>query len=162
MEKCKRLWSLCHHPVWLRWLFLWILYKSQNPIGHCHNWWEAKVLSLISKLFCFLKRSILLSSQLSGLLQDIEKGNHDDKECEKYCKEYERTFGQKLPKCQFKGNKSKIQDLIQKVHIDSDGSVTKVQFDNLATEESEILQERSVVFKDLKNFWESKNNPYDL
>ena len=96
------------------------------------------------------------------MLQDIEKGQHDDEVCEKYRKDYKETYDQKLPKCQFKGNKSKIQDLIQKVHIDSVGSVTKVQFDNLATEESEILQERSVVFKDLKNFWESKNNPYDL
>ena len=30
--------------------------------------------------------------------------------------------------CQFKGNKSKIQKLIRKVHINPSGSVTEVQF----------------------------------
>ena len=54
---------------------LWVVYKSQNPIGHCH-------------LLCFLKWSILLYSELSSMLQGIEKGNHDDKEREKYCKRY--------------------------------------------------------------------------
>ena len=47
------------------------------------------------------------------------EGNHDDKECEKYCKEYERRFDQEIPDCQFKGNKFKIQNLIRKVHIDN-------------------------------------------
>ena len=54
------------------------------------------------------------------MLQDIEKGNHDDEKCEKYCKKYKEEFDQELPNCQFKGNKSKIQDLIRKVHIDVD------------------------------------------
>ena len=39
-------------------------------------------------------------------------------------------FGQELPDCQFKGNKSKIMNLIRKVKIDADGSVTEVQFEN--------------------------------
>ena len=51
------------------------------------------------------------------MLQHIEKGNHDDKECEKYRIRYKEEFGQELPDCQFKGNKSKIQNLIRKVHI---------------------------------------------
>ena len=63
-------------------------------------------------------------------MQDIEKGNHDDYRCDKYCKKYKRDFGQELPDCEFKGNKSKIQNLIRKVQIDADGSVTEVQFDN--------------------------------
>ena len=63
-------------------------------------------------------------------LQNIEKGNHDDKECDKYCKDYKDKFGQELPDCQFKGNKYKIQGLLRKVHIDADGYVTEVQFDN--------------------------------
>ena len=63
------------------------------------------------------------------MLQDIEKGNHDDKAYEEYCNDYKRHFGQELPDCQFKGNKSKIQNLIRKVHIDEDGIVTEVQFD---------------------------------
>ena len=54
------------------------------------------------------------------MLQDIEKGNHDDEKCEKYCKKYKEEFDQELPNCQFKGNKSKIQDLIRKVHFDVD------------------------------------------
>ena len=58
------------------------------------------------------------------MLQDIEKGNHGDYWCKKYCKDYKDRFGQELPDCQFKGNKSKIQNLLQKVHIDPDGSVT--------------------------------------
>ena len=63
------------------------------------------------------------------MLQDIEKGNHDDQRCEEYCNDYKERFGQELPDCQFKGNKSKIQSLLRKVHIDADGSVTEVKFD---------------------------------
>ena len=60
------------------------------------------------------------------MLQDIEKGNHDDKECEKYCNRYKDRFGQKLPDCQFKGDKSKIQKLIKKVHVDAKANVTEI------------------------------------
>ena len=67
-----------------------------------------------------------MSSELSSKLQDIEKGNHDDKKCEEYCQEYKENFDQELPDCQFKGNKFKIQNLIRKVHIDVDGSETEV------------------------------------
>ena len=70
----------------------------------------------------------LLSSKLSRKLHDIEKGNHDDEACRKYFKKYQERIGQKLPECQFKGNKSKIQKLIRKVHIDENGIVTEVQF----------------------------------
>ena len=65
----------------------------------------------------------------TSLLQEIEKGNHDDKACEIYCIEYKEEFDQELD-CQFKGNKSKIQNLIRKVKIDLDGNVTEVQFEN--------------------------------
>ena len=58
-------------------------------------------------------------------LQNIEKGNHDDKECDKYCKDYKDQFGQELPNCQFKGNEPKIQRLLRKVQIDADGKVTE-------------------------------------
>ena len=69
------------------------------------------------------------------------KGNHDDIECKarrEYRRKYEDVYGiwldpldrKKLPSCQFRGNKSKIQNLIRKVHIDTDGSVTEVQFAN--------------------------------
>ena len=58
-----------------------------------------------------------MSSELSSKLQDIEKGNHDDEACEEYCDEYEEEFSQELADCQFKGNKSKNQKLIRKVHI---------------------------------------------
>ena len=74
--------------------------------------------------------SFFISSLYSELLQDIEKGKHDNEECERYCREYKRRLGQELPDCQFKGNKLKIQSLIKKVKVDSDGSVTEVQFDN--------------------------------
>ena len=66
----------------------------------------------------------------SELLQDIDEGKHDDAECEGYCRNYKMMFGQELPECQFKENKSRIQSLIRKVKIDADGSVTEVQFDN--------------------------------
>ena len=75
---------------------------------------------------------IFRSSRYLGQLQDIEKGNHDDKACEKYCNAYKDNFGQELPDCEFKGNKSKIQSLIRKVHIDADGSLTEVRFDDLS------------------------------
>ena len=71
------------------------------------------------------------------MLQDIEKGNHDDEKCEEHCQRYERKFGQELPDCKFKGNKSKIQNLLRKVHIHEDGSVTEVKFNNSACEKSE-------------------------
>ena len=110
-------------------------------------------------MFCFLKSSFLLSRELSSLLQNIEKGFHDDKECEEYCKGYKRDFGQELPDCQFKGNKSKIKSLIRKVHIDTDGSVTEVQFVNETSndEDFQIIlaenQEKTKVDKqDLSEF----------
>ena len=80
---------------------------------------------LFSKMIysCFLSRIIPRS------LQDIEKGDHDDKKCKKYGADYKTKFGQELPDCQFTGNKSKIQKLIRKVYIDADGSVTEVQLD---------------------------------
>ena len=81
------------------------------------------------KAVSFLKWRFLLSSELSKLLQDIGKGSHDNEKCELYYRRYKDSFGQELPDCQFKGNKSKIQSLIRKVHIDADGSVTEVQFD---------------------------------
>ena len=81
-------------------------------------------------MFCFLKLFLLLSSKISDLLQDIEKGNHDDEACEEYCRKYKRYFDQELSECQFKGNESKIQNLLRKVHIHEDGSVTEVQFVN--------------------------------
>ena len=58
------------------------------------------------------------------------EGNHDDKVCEEYWIDYKHRFGQELPNCQFKGNKSKIQKLVRKVKIDLDGNVTDVQFEN--------------------------------
>ena len=42
---------------------------------------------------------------------------------------FQEKFDQELPDCQFKGNKSKIQKLIKKVHVDANGSVTEIQFD---------------------------------
>ena len=80
-------------------------------------------------MFCFLL-SLLLYSYISKLLRNIETGHHNDKKCEWYHKEYESSFGQELPDCEYKGNKSKIQNLIRKIHIDANGSVTEVQFDN--------------------------------
>ena len=60
-------------------------------------------------------------------MQDIHKGNHDDKGCDKYCNKYKDWLGQELPDCQFKGNKSEIRKLIRKVRIDANGSVDEVQ-----------------------------------
>ena len=71
---------------------------------------------------------MFLSSPFCSKLQEIVKGKHDDKGCEKYCKEYKGQFGQELPACQFKGNKSKIQKLVRKVSIDKHGHATEVQF----------------------------------
>ena len=84
------------------------------------------------------------------MLQDIEKGNHDDEKCKEYCNDYKGKFGQELPNCQFKGNKSKIQDLIRKVHIDSDGSVTEIQFVNKTSQGTKSLQTK------MKNFFRRK------
>ena len=79
------------------------------------------------------------------MLQDIEKGKHDDYRCKEYCRKYKEKFGQDLSDCQFKGNKSKIQNLLQNVHIHEDGSVTEVQFNNSAYEksESDLVQEKA-------------------
>ena len=81
------------------------------------------------KVVIFLKiifSSLEISGVISKLLHNIEKGNHDDKWCEEYCKDYEDIFGQKLPDCQFKGNKAEIQKLIKKVHVDVKGNVTEI------------------------------------
>ena len=77
-------------------------------------------------------------------LQEIEKGFHDDKVCEYYCQRYKRDFGQELPDCQFKGNKSKIQSLIRKVHIDADGIETEVQFANETSNDEDFQIEKFV------------------
>ena len=87
---------------------------------------------------------------MSSVFQDIEKGNHDDEKCEKYRKNYNNIFGQKLPNCRFKDNKSKIQNLIQKVHINANGSVTEVQFENKTSKETKSLQTK------MKNFFRRK------
>ena len=57
------------------------------------------------------------------------KGHHDNEKCEDYRKSYKEGFGQELPDCDYKGNQSKIQNLIRKIHIDANGSVTEFQFD---------------------------------
>ena len=82
------------------------------------------------------KRSKVLTK-----LQDIEKGNHNDEECEKYCKDYKALFGQKLPDCQYIRNPNKIQSLIRKVQINRDGSATEVQFENKTSNEEDIQVE---------------------
>ena len=46
-----------------------------------------------------------------------------------------------MPECQFKGNKSKIQNLLRKVQIGEDGNVTEIKFDNLSEEECETAEE---------------------
>ena len=82
-----------------------------------------------TKVVLFPKITLLtLSSTLSSQLQEIAKGSHDDKRCEKYYNEYKKQFGQGLPACQFTGNKSKIQKLIRKVRIDAYGRATEVPF----------------------------------
>ena len=99
-------------------------------------------------MFCFLKWSFLLSSEFSEFLQDIEEGKHDNEKCEEYCRDYKRRFGQELPDCQFKGNKSKIQRLIKKVKIDADGSVTEVQFGNEMSTDQDMKNSKKM---DAKN-----------
>ena len=44
-------------------------------------------------------------------------------------------FDQDLPDCEYKGNNSKIQKLIQKVSIDENGTETEVQFENTTNNE---------------------------
>ena len=86
-------------------------------------------------VFCFIKWYHLLSSNISKALQNIEQGNHDDKVCEKYHNDCKCWIGQEQPDCEYKGNKFKIQKLIRKVHIDANGGLTKVQFDNKPNDE---------------------------
>ena len=99
-------------------------------------------------MFGFLKWSFLLSSKYSKSLQDIEEGKHDNEKCEEYCQNYKRRFDQELPDCQFKRNKSKIMNLIRKVKIDADGSVTEVQFDNCwrINKSKKILNKKNKLF----------------
>ena len=94
------------------------------------------------KVVFFPKIIYYSSSKITKKLQDIKKGNHDDRACRRYCQRYKEDFGQELPDCQFKGNKSKLQDLIRKVHIDSDGSVNEVQFGNNISEGTKSLRTR--------------------
>ena len=101
-------------------------------------------------MFCFLNWSLLLSSRISDLLQDIEKGIHDDDSCENHRRKYKNNFRQDLPDCEYKGNKSKIQKLIRKVQIDESGIVTEIQFDNKKNDDSKSLRTK------LKNFFRRK------
>ena len=57
--------------------------------------------------------------------------------CKEYCLKFNEHFvsyelylqlKRELPDCPFRGNKSEIQRLIKKGHIDSDGVLTEVQF----------------------------------
>ena len=59
--------------------------------------------------------------------------------CEEYCLKFKENYvsydlwlqhkeNRELPDCQFRGNKSEIQRLLKKGHIDSDGILTEVQF----------------------------------
>ena len=68
-------------------------------------------------------------------MQDIEKGNHDEEECEKDRKRYKLSYRQEVPNCEYKENKSKIQKLLGKVQIDANGIVTEIQFDNKKNDE---------------------------
>ena len=82
------------------------------------NWSLSQLLESKGTFFNFKVvfvslNDLLLSSRLSSMLQDIEKGNHDDEKCEEYCRNYKKDFGHELPDCQFKGNKSKIQNLLK-------------------------------------------------
>ena len=76
---------------------------------------------------------ILHSSLLTDYLANIENGIHYDDECDSYCKRFEDRFDQVLPECRFKGNRSKIQGLITKVHVNADGTSTEILFDNICT-----------------------------
>ena len=84
-----------------------------------HNF-EIALLPKLIIFFCFRK--------LSDALQNIEKGKHRSKKCAEYCKEYKEEFGQELPPCKYKGSKSKIQNLIRKIHIDKTGIATEINF----------------------------------
>ena len=73
--------------------------------------------------------SVILYESLTRAKTQLVIVTIDGKQrCEEYCGKYKDIFGQGLPDCQFKGNKSKIQNLLRKVHIDADGSETQVQF----------------------------------
>ena len=78
----------------------------------------------------FPKLISLLSSELSNLLQDIEKGKHDDEQCKRYHRKYKEKFGKDLEDCEYKGNPSKIQNLIRKIKIDANGIETEIQLEN--------------------------------
>jgi len=92
-------------------------------------------------------------SPFSTKLQNIEKGIHDDEVCENHCKKYKKDFGQDLPHCEYKGNKSKIQKLIQKVHLDdTDGERVRLNLaDNtaLTIKNAELLLENAELRKKL-------------
>ena len=72
-----------------------------------------------------VEEKIVIEKLAVFTFDDIEKGNHDDEKCEEYCNDYKDIFGQEHLDCQF--NKSKIQNLLQKVQIDPVGSVTEVK-----------------------------------
>ena len=91
-------------------------WQEPKPNWSLSQLMESKGIFFNFKVVLFPKM-IFFSSQLSRMLQDIEKGNHDDEKCEEYCYRYNDWFDQELLDCQFKGNKSKIQNLIRKVHI---------------------------------------------
>ena len=67
--------------------------------------------------------TICISSYISNILQEIEKGNHNDNLCECYRNKYRNRYGQELPDCEYKGNKSKVRNLIRKVHVTNESVI---------------------------------------
>ena len=68
--------------------------------------------------------------------------------CETYCQRYNNIFGHEHPRCQFKGQKSQIQNLIRKVKVDADGSVTEVLFGEEMSTDQDMKNSKNV---DAKN-----------
>ena len=87
------------------------------------------------------------------MLQDIEKGKHDDEKCKEYHREYiydKEEFVKDLEDCEYKGNKYKIQNLVRKIQIDADGIVTEVQFDNEVIALAAIQQRQQLQIENLQ------------
>ena len=86
---------------------------------------------LLTKRCSFFKVDFCLCfSELSDVLQNIEKGRHNDECCEECHEDYIANFGYELEECEFKGDLFKIQKLIKKIHVDANGTAKEIKQGN--------------------------------
>ena len=59
------------------------------------------------------------SSDLKTTLEEIVSGHHNDANCKKFQEKHERNHGKAPQPCKFKDHPEQIQELLEKIVVDS-------------------------------------------